>query len=221
MVESAVLAKQYNKRTVLLFICQVMSNSLQSHGQQNARPPCSSPSPEVRPSLCPLHWWCYPAILSSDALFSFSLSHHQGLSQSVIPTSTWGWFPLRLTGLTSFLSKGLSGFFSSTTVRRHQFFGILPSLRSSSHNRTWPWKTIALAIWTFVGRVKSLLFNTLRRFAIAFLSRINCLWFHGCSHRPLWFWSPGKGNLSLLPHSPLLFSMKQWGGCHDLIFFSI
>ena len=34
---------------------------------------------------------------------------------------------LRLTGLISSLSKGLSGVFSSTTVWRHQFFGSLPS----------------------------------------------------------------------------------------------
>ena len=33
------------------------------------------------------------------------------------------------------------------------------------------WKTIALTIWTFVGKVKSLLFNTLSRFVIAFLPR--------------------------------------------------
>ena len=32
-------------------------------------------------------------------------------------------------------------------------------------------KTIALTIWTFVGTVMSLLFNTLSRFAIAFLPR--------------------------------------------------
>ena len=32
-------------------------------------------------------------------------------------------------------------------------------------------KTIALAIWTFVGQVTSLLFNTLSRFVIAFLPR--------------------------------------------------
>ena len=38
---------------------------------QHARPPCPSPSPEVCPSSCPLHWWCHPAISSSDALFSF------------------------------------------------------------------------------------------------------------------------------------------------------
>ena len=32
-------------------------------------------------------------------------------------------------------------------------------------------KTIALPIWTFVGKVMSLLFNNLSRFAIAFLPR--------------------------------------------------
>ena len=32
-------------------------------------------------------------------------------------------------------------------------------------------KTIALTIWTFVGKVISLLFNMLSRFVIAFLSR--------------------------------------------------
>ena len=36
-------------------------------------------------------------------------------------------------------------------------------------------KTIALAIWTFVGKVMSLLFNMLSRFVIAFLPRINYL----------------------------------------------
>ena len=36
-------------------------------------------------------------------------------------------------------------------------------------------KTIALTIWTFVGRVTSLLFNTLTMFVIAFLSRSKCL----------------------------------------------
>ena len=36
-------------------------------------------------------------------------------------------------------------------------------------------KTIALTVWTFVGRVTSLLFNTLSRFVIAFLLRSNRL----------------------------------------------
>ena len=41
------------------------------HGLQHTRPPCPSPSPGVCPSSCSLHCWCHPAILSSDALFSF------------------------------------------------------------------------------------------------------------------------------------------------------
>ena len=55
----------------LLFICPVMSDSLQPHGLQHARPPCLSPSPEVCPSSRPLYQWCHPTISSSDALFSF------------------------------------------------------------------------------------------------------------------------------------------------------
>ena len=58
-------------------------------------------------------------------------------SASVLPMNIQGWSPLRLTGLISLQSKGLSGVFSSTTVRRHQFFGDLPSLWSNSHNHTW------------------------------------------------------------------------------------
>ena len=59
-------------------------------------------------------------------------------STSVLPRSIQGWFPLRLTGLISLLSKELSGVSSSTTVQKHQFFGTLPSVPSSSHNCTWP-----------------------------------------------------------------------------------
>ena len=97
-------------------------------------------------------------------------------SASVLPTSIKGWFPLRLPALISLLSKGLLGVLSSTTVQRHQFFGILPSLRSSSHNPTWPLGrpccfASALTIWSFVGRVMCLLFNTLARFVIAFQPR--------------------------------------------------
>ena len=36
-------------------------------------------------------------------------------------------------------------------------------------------KTVALTIWTFVGKVMSLLFNMLSRFVIAFLPRSKCL----------------------------------------------
>ena len=36
-------------------------------------------------------------------------------------------------------------------------------------------KTIDMTIWTFIGKVMFLIFNTLSRFVIAFLSRSKCL----------------------------------------------
>ena len=43
-------------------------------------------------------------------------------------------------------------------------------------------KTIALTRWTFVGKVMSLLFNTLSRLVITFLPRSKHFLIHGCSH---------------------------------------
>ena len=94
-----------------------------------------------------------------------------------------GWFPLRLTGLISLLSKGLSRVFSSATIQKHQFFNVQHSLWSNSHIPTWLLEKSALIIWTFVGKVISLLFIMLSRFAIAFLPRNKHLLIS-------WLWSP-------------------------------
>ena len=142
---------------VLLFSCPVMSDSLWSCGLRHASLLCPSLSPKVCSSSCPLHRWCHPVIPSSDALFSlhpqsfpasgtspvcwlFALDDQNtgvSASASVLPVNIQSWFPLRLTGLI-LLSKGLSGVLSSTTAWRHQLFGALPSLRSTSHNCMWP-----------------------------------------------------------------------------------
>ena len=60
-----------------------------------------------------------------------------GASASVLPMNIQGWFPLRLTGLISLLSKGLSRVFSSITDCKYQFFGTQPSLWSNSYFCTW------------------------------------------------------------------------------------
>ena len=127
--------------------------------------------------LCTLFSFC-PQSFPAPGIFPISrqfASDDQNTgasaSASVLPVNIQHWSPLRLTGLISLLSKGLAGVFSSTTVWRHQFFGILLSLWSSSHNHTWPLGTLTTR--TFVGRVMSLLFNTLPRFVIAFLPRSN------------------------------------------------
>ena len=55
------------------FSRSVMSDSLQHHGVQHARPPCPSPAPGVYSNLCPLSQWCHPIISSSVVPFSSCL----------------------------------------------------------------------------------------------------------------------------------------------------
>ena len=52
-------------------------------------------------------------------------------SASVLAMNTQGGFPLGLTSLSSLLSKGLSGVFSSIMIQRHQLFSSQPSSWSS------------------------------------------------------------------------------------------
>ena len=172
-----------------------MSSSLRPHGLQHARLPCPL-SPGVFSNPCPLSQWCYLTISSSATplffcLQSFSASgsfpmsllsatviQSTGVSASasVLPMNILGWFPLRLTGLISLQSKGLSRVFSSTTILKHHFFVTQPSLWSNSHICTLLLeKPLLWLIWTFVGKVVSLLFNTLSWFVITFLPKNKCL----------------------------------------------
>ena len=142
---------------LLLFSQSVVSYSLQPHGLHHAMFLCPSLSPRVCSNSCPLSWWYHPRVSSSVAPFSsclqslpasgsfpmsqFFVSGDQNTgvsaSASVLPMNIQGWFHLGLTDLTSLQSKGPSRFFSSTTVRKHQFFGTQPFLWSNSHICTW------------------------------------------------------------------------------------
>ena len=63
-----------------------MSNCLQSHGLQHARPPCPSLTPGVYSNSCPLDQWCHPTISSSVIPFSPCLQSFpaSGSSESVL-----------------------------------------------------------------------------------------------------------------------------------------
>ena len=145
---------------LLLFSCSVVSDSLQPHGLPLARLLFFSPSPRICSNSCPLSQWCYPTISSSIPLFSscphsfpasgsfpmnwLFLSHGQRIwasaSASVLPMNIQGCFPSGLISLISLLSKGLSRFFSSIKIWKHQSFGSQPSLWSISHICTYYWQ---------------------------------------------------------------------------------
>ena len=118
------------------FSRSVVSDSLQPHESQHARPPCPSQTPGVYSHPCLSSRWCHPAISSSVAPFSScpqslpasgsfltsqlftggGQSVGVSASASVLPMNTQDWSPSGWTGWISLQSKGLSRVFSNTTV---------------------------------------------------------------------------------------------------------
>ena len=152
-----------------------MSDSLWPCELQQARLLCPPLSPWVCSNACPLNQCCHPTVSTSVTHFfcpqSFPASGSFPMSQlfashdqstgasataSVLPINIQGWFTLGLTGFIFLQFKGFSIVFSNTTLWKHQFFGIHPSLWFHSHIHTWLLeKNISLTIWTFVDKVMS------------------------------------------------------------------
>ena len=131
--------------------------TLQPHELQHARLPCPSPSPGICSNSCPLmpsdHLvLCHPTISSSVVPFSscpqsfpasgsFPMSQlftsggqRTGVAASVLPVNIQGWFPLRLTGVTSLLRQLVSP--KSHWIRTDTWLP-LPALPSSPRASAW------------------------------------------------------------------------------------
>ena len=212
------------------------------HGLQHARLPCPSPTPGDCSNSCPLSWWCHPPLSSSVVPFSsclrsfpasgsfptnqFFASGGQSTgtlaSVSVLLMNIQDWFSLGLTDWISLQSKGLSRIFSNITVQK------TPVLQHSaffmfrlSHLYMTTGKTIVLTIWTFVGKVMSLLFHMLSRLVTVFLPRIKHLLIS-------WLQSPSaviletKKIKSVTVHCfPIYLPWSDGIGCHDLSFLNL
>ena len=119
------LLKQVKKVSLVQFSQSVMSNSLQPHGLQHARPPWPPPTPGVYSNSCPLSRWCHPITSSSVIPFSSQLQIFPAsgsfqisqlfasgdkitgvsVSTSVLPMYIQDWFPLGWTGWISLQFK--------------------------------------------------------------------------------------------------------------------
>ena len=171
-----------------------MSDSLQPHGLQYARLPCSSPTPGVYSNSYPLSRWRHSTISSSycplllpSPIFSSILSNESALcirwpkywsfSFNISASNEYSrqisfridWFDLLVVQRTlkSFLQHHSS---KASVLQCSAFFRV-----QLSHPYMTAGKTIALTRWTFVGKVMSLLFKKLSRLFIAFLQRSKCL----------------------------------------------
>ena len=208
----------------------VMSDSLQPHGLQHATLPYHHQLLELTQTH--IHW-VDDAIQTSHPLLplsssAFDLSQHQGLFQWVSSSHQVAKvFKFQLQHQ-SFQRIFSVDFFRIDWINLLAVQGTLKCLiqhHSSKASVLWwsaffmiqfspPYvttgQTIVLTTWNFVSKVMSLLFNTLSRFAIAFLPRRNCLlisWLQSLSSVIL---SPRKESLSLFPLFPHLFAMKWW-----------
>ena len=187
-----VLGSYFDYRIWLTSLCSLLFSSIlffALHRLQHTRVPCPSLTPRVFSNSCPLTQGCHPTISSSGAPFS-SLSfppwesfpmgwlftsggQNTGAlaSTSVLPVSIQGWFPSRLTGLISMLSKGLRSLLQQHSSKASILWCSAFLSFQLSHLYMITGKTIQI----FAGKVMSLLFNILSRFVIAFLPRSNSL----------------------------------------------
>ena len=76
-------------------------------------------------------------VFSNESALQIRWPKYWSFSFIINPASEYsGLTSFRIDWLDSLLSIGLSRVFSSTTVRKHQFFSTQPSLGSCSHNST-------------------------------------------------------------------------------------
>ena len=79
----------------------------------------------------------FPSIRVFSSELALCIRWPKYRSFSISPSNVYsGLISFRIDGLISLLSRGLSGIFSSTTTRKHQFLGTQPSLWSNSHLHT-------------------------------------------------------------------------------------
>ena len=151
-----------------------MSDSLQPHGLQHARPPCPSPTSRVYSNSCPLSRRCHPTISSSvtpfSCLKSFPASGSFQVSQFFASGGQCIGVQLQhrpfneYSGLISFRTDWLDllavhGTFKSLLQHHSSKASILQCSDFFRVQLSYPYmttgKTIALTRWTFVGKSPS------------------------------------------------------------------
>ena len=134
-----------------------------------------------------------------------------GASASVFPMNIQGWSSC--CPRDSQESSPAPQFKSISSSERSRFYG--PAL-SSVHDY---WKNQLGLMQTFVGKVMSLLFNTLSRFVIAFLPRSRCLLISGLQSPSAVILEPKKIKMCYCFHFfTIYFPWSDGTRCHGLHF---
>ena len=182
---------------------------------QHARLPCPSPTPRACSNSCPSHWWCHsnhlilchpllllPSIFPSIRVFSNESVHHirwpkyWSFSFSISTCNEYS-------GLISYRTDWLDLLAIQGTlkclIQHHSSKALIlwcSAFLIVEFSHPYPYvttgKTIALTMWTFVGKVMSLLFNMLSKLVIAFLPRSKNLLISWLQSPSAVIWNPQK-----------------------------
>ena len=154
---------------------------------QHARLLCPPLSPGICSKSCPLSWWFYPSsvaplllllsIFPSNRVFSNQSAlrirwpKYWSFSFSISPYSECpGFISFRIDWFDLLAVQGsLKSLLQQLESINRLVLSLLYGPLSYLHMTTG--KTIVLTIWTFIGKVMSLLFNMLSMFVLAFIPR--------------------------------------------------
>ena len=138
------------------FSCSVVSDSLQSHGLQHARPPCPITNTQSLLKLMSIESvmpsnhliFCRPLLLLPSVFPRFRVFSHESVlrirwpkywsfSFNISPSNEYsGLISFRMDWLDLLAVQRLSRVFSNTTVQKHQFFSAQLSSQSNFHIHT-------------------------------------------------------------------------------------
>ena len=150
--------KIHTKETSVQFSHSFLSDSLQPHEPQHARPPCPSLTSGVYPNSCPLSSWCHPTIssshprpllllppippsirvISNESALHMRWPKYWSLSFNISPSNEHpGLISFRMDWLDLLAVHGILNSLLQYHSSKHQFFGTQLSLLSNSHIHMW------------------------------------------------------------------------------------
>ena len=123
-------------------------------------------------------------VFSNESTLYMRWPKYWSFSFSIIPSKEHPGLIFRIDWLDLLAGQGiikslLQHHSSKASILRHSAFFTV----QLSHAYMTTGKTTSLNRQTFVGKVRSLLFNMLSRLLMTFLPRSKCLLIHGCNHQ--------------------------------------
>ena len=186
----------------------------------------------VMPSDC-LVFCCslllLPSVFPRIRVFSNELAFHiwwpkyQSFSFSISPSDEYsGLICLRTDWFDLLAMQGtLRSLLQHNSLKASALWCSAFFMAQLSHPHMTTGKTIALTRWTFVGKVMSLLFNTLSRFVVAFLSRSMCLLVSWVQSPSTVILEPKKIKSVSFHCFPVYMPWNDGTGWHDLSFWKL